>query len=67
MQFSTKAAPAKFQVGSRDSEILSGTDFHSNMRERELQKGEWHRNRSQQPGRWKGARGPRRTLVGGAG
>lgn len=67
MQFSTKAAPAKFQVGGRDSEILSGTDFHSNTRERELQKVEWHRNRSQQLSRWKGARRPRRTLVVGRG
>lgn len=37
-QFTMKTAPTKYQVGDRDSEILSGGDFHSNARERKLQK-----------------------------
>lgn len=53
MQFSTKAAPTKQQVENGDSELLSGTDFHSNMRERELQKVWWHKNCSRQLGKWK--------------
>lgn len=37
-QFSSKAAPTRYQFGNGDSETLSGRDFHSNTREMELQK-----------------------------
>lgn len=51
MQFSTMVALIKYQVGNKDSEILSGTEFHWSIRVK-LQEIRWYRNCSQKLVKW---------------